>query len=120
MEDERLRIVLKNGEVLLADSVSMKMNNDILFFFIPISVKDNVLSAVLYRYDVMSISTDVIEDVSIIEQMKEFCDRMKKGVKYHKTKRKYKNGRNIINLIVANWSEVKDSYKFKLDVERYI
>ena len=119
MEEEKLRIVLKNGEVLLADSVSGKMRNDILFFLIPSLVKDDSMYAILHRYDVATISKEIVPDEDILIQIKEFCLRMKKCTKFPKSKRKYKGGRNIINLIVANWNSIKDQYKFSIDVSQY-
>lgn len=119
MEEEKLRIVLKNGEVLLADSASEKMKNDILFFLIPLSIKDDSMYAMLYRYDATTISKEVVYNENILRQMKEFCLRMGKYAKFPKSKRKYKGGRNIINLIVANWDSVKDQYKFSIDVSQY-
>lgn len=119
MEEEKLRIVLKNGEVLLADSVSEKMKDDILFFLIPSSVKDDSMYAILYRYDVATVSREVVVNEDILRQIKEFCLRMKKCVKFPKSKRKHKNGRNIVNLIIANWDSVKNKYKFSIDVGQY-
>jgi len=119
MEEEKLRIVLKNGEVLLADSVSEKMKNDILFFLIPLSMKDGSMYAMLYRYDAITISKDAVCNESILRQMKEFCLRIGKYAKFPKSKRKFKSGRNIINLIVANWDSIKDQYKFSIDVGQY-
>lgn len=119
MEEEKLRIVLKNGEVLLADSVSEKMKNDILFLLIPLSIKDGSMYAMLYKYDAITISKDAVCDEGILRQMKEFFLRIGKYAKFTKQKRKYNGGRNIINLIVANWDSVKDQYKFNIDVSQY-